>query len=50
VLLKIFIQPKILLFLQQFFNLIKKINWPLAMINCFKTDSEDIKENNFSYQ
>jgi len=49
VLFKIFIQPKILLFRQKFLNLTKKINWPLAMINRFKTGSESVKENNFSY-
>jgi len=37
------IQPKILLFIQKFINLIKKINWHLAMINRFKTDNENVK-------
>jgi len=36
------IQPKIL-FRQKFLNLTKKINWPLAMINRFKTSSENVK-------
>jgi len=38
-----FIQPKILLFRQKFLNLTKKINWPLTMINCFKTNNESVK-------
>jgi len=42
------IQPKILLFRQKFLNLTKKINWPLAMLNRFKTGSENVKTWNSS--
>jgi len=42
----VLIQPKILLFRQKFLNSTKKINWPLAMIDRFKTGSESVKNYN----